>query len=303
MGPLLVLVLVLLLVLLLIQLSTAATTASPMVKTGCSEKCGNISVPYPFGMGDENCYRDGSFKVICNSTSYDPPKLFTGDVEILDISLQGQERQLGYVSRDCYSSPGTWSFRVQAYYSNGSPFTLSETENRFTVLGIGCCQTSIPKGFSSFTLNVTSYENHELVYEFNPCSVAFIVDYNWYNFSTSDLLNFTYNIDGTGSPRVPFVLDWAIAWPSENNKSCEAAQTDMNTYACGSNSVCSESKNGVGYSCNCSHGYQGNPYLENGCQEVECLLRVEPSDLYSGNNTDYDSLRNQVIGSLDIDVR
>ncbi|KAJ4978517.1 hypothetical protein NE237_009297 [Protea cynaroides] len=231
-----------------------------MAQPGCNETCGNISVPYPFGMGDTNCYRNLAFLVICNDTYYDPPKLFNlGNKEILDISLQGQQRILDYVGRDCYNSQGnsiSGSQREYDYWLGGIStnisvfidllgFTISDTANKFTALGcdteayfnannsvstsgcimscpnkgvlingscdgVGCCQTSVPKGFNGMSIVVSSIYNHTGVYDFNPCGYAFIVDYNWYNFSTSDVLNFTHNIDETGYSRVPIVYDWAI---------------------------------------------------------------------------------------------
>ncbi|KAJ4979026.1 hypothetical protein NE237_009806 [Protea cynaroides] len=291
---------------LLIHICLPATSALSMAQPGCNDTCGNISVPYPFGMGNTNCYRDSGFQVICNDTFYDPPKLFNmANQEILDISLQGQQRILNYVSRDCYNSQGdsTCENRREYDYLYNNTFTISDTENKFTVLGcdteayfstngtvsksgcimsclneqisingscdgIGCCQTSIPKGFGYISIAVSSNNNHTLVHDFNPCGYAFIVDYNWYNFSTSDILNFTHNIDETGYPRVPVVVDWAIAW-EKSNSSCKEAMKNQTSYACGSNSVCNDSKNGLGYICSCSQGYHGNPNLQDGCQDID----------------------------------
>ncbi|KAI4975111.1 hypothetical protein ZWY2020_048718 [Hordeum vulgare] len=65
----------------LLQLLSAVATAA-----GCSTSCGNISIPYPFGI-EPDCYHDG-FNLTCDY-SYRPPKLFLGDgtVEVLEISI------------------------------------------------------------------------------------------------------------------------------------------------------------------------------------------------------------------------
>uniref|UniRef100_M8BMI6 Wall-associated receptor kinase 1 n=1 Tax=Aegilops tauschii TaxID=37682 RepID=M8BMI6_AEGTA len=51
----------------------------------CTSRCGNISIPYPFGI-TSGCHREG-FKLACNET-YHPPKLFmdSSGVEVLEIS-------------------------------------------------------------------------------------------------------------------------------------------------------------------------------------------------------------------------
>ncbi|XP_042503195.1 wall-associated receptor kinase 2-like [Macadamia integrifolia] len=301
--------LLLVLYLLLLHLCPAITSALSMVKPGCRDRCGNVTVPYPFGLGD-NCYREPRYQVFCYNTN-GLPKLFNYVGELLDISVRGQLRTLSLVTTDCYDSRGKSIYDSVLLFNSltsNSIFSISETENKFTAIGcdtkaeltgfpsqqfisgcrmlntnkkdlmngsctgFGCCQTSIPKGFYDFTISVSSYYNHTMVYDYNPCSYAFIVDHNWYNFSISHLFNFTTNFDETGALKVPLVVDWAIDWPKESkNGSCEEVKKDLETYACGKNSVCRISKNDLGYSCDCSQGYHGNPYLPYGCQDInEC---------------------------------
>lgn len=62
----------------------------------------------------------------------------------------------------------------------------------------------------------------------------------------------------------PLSVRWAVA-----NLTCPEAKHNASGYACVStNSTCVQmySTSGyVGYRCNCTKGFQGNPYIQNGC--------------------------------------
>ncbi|XP_058110504.1 putative wall-associated receptor kinase-like 16 [Magnolia sinica] len=291
---------------LLLQIFWLATTleglaSQPQVTTkpGCPDKCGNVEIPYPFGIGDSCNIGVGGFNITCNDSAYDPPKPFKGELEVLDISLvSGLMRISGDVSWKCYNETGVDSiFTSWVNLNSSSSFTFSETRNKFMAIGcdtyayingsggrnftsgcmsfcsdtnsmldgdcsgIGCCQTSIPKAFKRYEVDFNSDNKHQNVLSFNPCSFAFLVDQNAFSFKASDLNRFNRN------QTMPVVLDWGIG-----NESCEIARKDATTFACVSeHSTCYNSTNGEGYRCNCSEGYQGNPYLSGGCQDInEC---------------------------------
>ncbi|MBA0659491.1 hypothetical protein Goklo_011625, partial [Gossypium klotzschianum] len=124
--------------------------------------------------------------------------------------------------------------------------------------GIGCCQTAIPKGVRSYHVTFDSSNNHSNVLSFNPCSYGFVVEDGAYNFSISDL-----NDENFSDKEFPMILDWTIG-----NQTCAEANMDQENYACKENSDCIDPENGPGYLCKCLDGFQGNPYLSQGCQEI-----------------------------------
>ena len=117
----------------------------PVTKSGCRGSCGQISVPYPFGIG-VGCFREG-FGLTCDDTQQ-PPKLLLGDgVEVLGISLpDGTVRINSNVSFSASDSDspefnGTWSLP----HASG-PFVVSITLNWFVAVGCNIFAQLIPVG-------------------------------------------------------------------------------------------------------------------------------------------------------------
>lgn len=66
--------------------SNAVTSPKP----GCESTCGNLQVPYPFGVGiGSNCSMSSDFDIYCNTT-YNPPKAYlpraASPFEVVNIS-------------------------------------------------------------------------------------------------------------------------------------------------------------------------------------------------------------------------
>jgi hypothetical protein len=132
--------------------------------------------------------------------------------------------------------------------------------------GMGCCQTDIPKkmGFYNVSFDPASDTSQISRLGLGSCSYAVLMEAEEFSFSTTYITN-TTAFNDTNSGRVPVVMDWAIR--HDGAPSCElATRNETGTYACRSgNNKCVESPNGPGYLCNCSDGYEGNPYLSDGC--------------------------------------
>ncbi|WVZ49563.1 hypothetical protein U9M48_000906 [Paspalum notatum var. saurae] len=97
-----------------------------------------------------------------------------------------------------------------------------------------------------------------------PCAYALLMDSSYrFNFSTSYLLAPSNEFNKSW---VPVVLDWVI-----RNNTCPAAHAQQPAggagYACVSDhSKCVNASGGRGYLCRCAEGFQGNPYVKQGCK-------------------------------------
>ncbi|CAO2192369.1 unnamed protein product [Urochloa humidicola] len=299
---------------LLLLLAAQDVVAIAVPGPQCQSQCGGIDIHFPFGIGD-NCSRSPRFNVSCQEVQAGIYKPFlSGDFELLNMSLiHATIRELIPISTDCYNSlSGRMESHIQGHDAISSTFRFSDVHNKFTVIGcstlaiiydrngngyqsgcvstcqslsgivtadgscsgMGCCQTAIPKGMDYYNVSFDRGFNTSRIWSFSPCSYAVLMEAAAFNFTA--YINTTIFND-TSIGRVPVVMDWAIR---ERETSCEVAkQNETGSYACvSSNSECVDSLNGPGYLCNCTEGYEGNPYLPDGCHDVdECKYSPCPS--------------------------
>ncbi|KAI3709897.1 hypothetical protein L2E82_39665 [Cichorium intybus] len=257
-----------------------------LAKPGCQEICGNLTVPYPFGMGT-GCYLRKSFEVSCNKSSQEVRFVKNGKFTILEISMEsvrivdtsslycsdsknGSHRHIiveldahfsfshkrnVYIAVGCDVTAdfllfGAWHFRAVGCSSN----CLANTVNgSFTCNGTnGCCQSSIPVETNTYHVEIFNYVANA------PCSHTFVMEKGYALPTLPDIFGDIYHI--------PVALNWVIA-----KTTCHQARETGN-YLCGQNSQCVDSTKGWGHNCYCMKGYSGNPYLPTGCQDInECL--------------------------------
>ncbi|KAH6781377.1 hypothetical protein C2S51_006670 [Perilla frutescens var. frutescens] len=126
---------------------TSSSDTHPLIfatEPGCLDRCGNLSIPYPFGVGSD-CSLDPSFNISCN-TFTDPPKAYLTiiDKEVIEINqTYVRVKYPNYLALACYGSSeyeGGSNVTAEPYrYSmavnlSGTQYTLSG-ENLLTTIG------------------------------------------------------------------------------------------------------------------------------------------------------------------------
>ncbi|KAI3968316.1 hypothetical protein MKW92_019181, partial [Papaver armeniacum] len=290
-----------------------AANSRPISKPGCPDKCGNVSIPYPFGIGD-GCFLDEWFEIICNKShlGYPKPTTVDGANNVSDISVLG-----GYMTTDVYTITNCSGNQTKDY-DYWSPrfsqmkFTISTTRNKFIAIGcntyaylkqwrnvftapkcvtscntpedastegsctggIGCCHTSIPSGLTAYGVQVGARGD---LPPMDTCNYGFLAEANSLNVSSS----YMEDLKNSGAGMVPVVVDWSIGY-----ETCDGV-INSTLYACGPNTDCIQSTVS-GYRCSCKSGYEGNPYLNStksgGCQDInECLASNSCGNGYCSN--------------------
>ncbi|CAO2207078.1 unnamed protein product [Urochloa humidicola] len=276
----------------------------------CQRRCGDLDIPFPFGIG-RGCYHDTgegdiTFGLTCHRTAGGGHRTISGEsVEVVGLSVRrGQARIRNSIVPWCYD-PASRSMDEETepwVDLSDSQFRLSVEANRLVVVGcnsfayvrsvntgkeymtgcmatcpsagqlengscsgMGCCEAAIPRGINTYQTLFEHSFNTSNITGFSRCSYAVLMEAAAFSFQTTYVTTGDF-VESTGG-KVPLVLDWVVG-----KEACHEAVRNTTAYMCvSSNSECVDSSNGPGYLCNCSRGYDGNPYVPDGCQDVnEC---------------------------------
>ncbi|KAB5573077.1 hypothetical protein DKX38_000271 [Salix brachista] len=247
------------LMLLMFQLAAAA---APIAKPGCRDRCGDISIPYPFGLG-KDCYMNESFAIECNETG----AFISGiNMEVLNISA---ERAVATVKGPIISSNCTGRENGVPLNLSGTPFVFSYSYNVFVAVGcntqalmygarqdlVGCVSPCSDVESKNFCLDYPS----PLLQVFNPkleatddregCKLAFIVNETWFESNISD----------------PFTVQRRDYVPAELGWMMNRNIDDQSV-------ICRYGNESFGSECVCYGGYEGIPYRELGCKVIGAVV-------------------------------
>nr|GME12162.1 wall-associated receptor kinase-like 1 [Ipomoea batatas] len=277
--------------------SPAAAATPSLAKRGCEEWCGNVSIPFPFGIG-EGCAFNPWFLVKCDHSS-NPPKPYLNSFlqiefqgQIVAVSLQDQTiTTLKSVANFCDNSADRNAIITNGTDLSGSPFYYSKSRNKFLFGGCGnslltqnsavlagctavcsanitgfsgcygydCCETPVPFDLSSYTANFTNSGIGNPNDNLKRCNSAFLVDQRWIpNQSTSLFIDYA-----------PVVWIWTVQ--SQDFPAATTCSTSDNSAV-----QLADGTSVSNFRCDCPTGKEGNPYITDGCGQACVSCPLEP---------------------------
>jgi hypothetical protein len=282
-------------ILLLCSLYAISVKAAGLaINSSCQASCGNVSIPYPFGIG-AGCYADNWFEVVCGNDSLGAspkPFLRSFSLEVLNISLRGTVRVNYPISFNC--SDGNTSSIPSVDFAK-SPFIFSQSDNRFTAIGcntfasmvsldgsntlggclsicdatykvvnasscngINCCQTTIPSHLVAFNATIEAVDSLNCRLGNCPRQRSFNIQDCKYAFLVEETWFQKHGSDNITFREVPVALEWGLPYTSiANNTSSNSNCTEF--------LVSNANRNATTFTCSCEKGFEGNPYLLGGC--------------------------------------
>ncbi|XP_057735067.1 wall-associated receptor kinase 2-like isoform X2 [Arachis stenosperma] len=289
-------------VIVLAKIVAAATQALP----GCTETCGDVSIPYPFGIGvssitSKSCFLHQNLELFCkdNSTLY----LQGVDLKIWNIFLKGQlyvPALTSKVCRDDYISERKHGNEARLPIESRA-FAISKGENSF--ISVGCDTYGFINNIHGSVGNtagcltrcnsMADVQNDGSCTGIGCCKVDIpfatksnnsnnmsIEAHSFSNFNRSwGFNNCSYSFiakKGIYKFSVSHLMKgvslervpMVVDW-SVGEYGCEVSRHNMSEYICSGNSSCEDFKSGYGHRCRCNKGFEGNPYHPDGCRDIQ----------------------------------
>ncbi|XP_061339713.1 wall-associated receptor kinase-like 10 [Gastrolobium bilobum] len=273
-----------------------------IAQSGCDSACGDVNIPYPFGMKDPKCYVDKWFEIECRNTSSQGSQIPYLKSSNLEVKLIDEELSTIEIMNPIYHSNCKRKNAEPIINLRGSPFVYSQDYNKFVAVGCNnvvflrssgsevggcvsicdgneevnnnfvlgyvgcygrsCCETSLPLYLSEYNATVQDLRDGSVSHR---CSYVLIVTDDWlqsYQIYNSSTHRFSYL---KNMDYVPAVLEWEILLEMYNN-SIFKIPLDAKCYD--SNVTSSQNTTSSGLRCNCFTGYSGNPYIAGGCTAI-----------------------------------
>ncbi|KAF3953831.1 hypothetical protein CMV_020758 [Castanea mollissima] len=279
----------------------------PIAKPNCKSRCGNLQIPYPFGIGPD-CYLDKWFEIVCKGTGGSAQAFLTSiGKEVRQIIISNNPSTNNFIEstvqvqvRPIYSKHCKYAGNHSIVNITGSPFHFSHYHNTFISVGcdniaiidnifpkvfgcesdckkdmkvdkevkcsgFNCCEsTNIPSNLQTFDVKFRSInKSNDKDDGIKHCKYAFLADKGWLEKSKRDPSSVQY------WEYVPVVLEWAIFLRNNNSHELFHFLEGRRQVNC---SRSYENKDHLySFSCRCAPGYEGNPYVDGGCEDInEC---------------------------------